>query len=394
MSSYRTPQLARVILAGAVVLLVVHTLGRFIYTPMLPLLIADGFLTVQQGADIATWNYIGYLVGAMLAIRWSSVAQIQRTLPLALAVNVLCTLLQTQAESFAFLAFLRLINGISNGLVFVQAPALILEWLVRKGRASTSGLMFLGIGAGLIFSSLLVSGTADWLEGAQRWWPAFIASAPLAWWGWRQLAHLDIPPFPAADAETEPPSSKLLDAASTPLFLAYAGGGLGYILPMTFLPTLVAEMPNVPAFLLTGNWMLVALATLPSPWLWNRAGVLLGDAYALRLNYALQALGVLAVLLLPSGWGVVLCSLLVGSTFVGTVLLTLRLARALQPHQGPKLSAALVALYGITQLLGPWLTKLWLNAGGTLQSAFWLGAGALIWGVLWALKVPSSTEVA
>jgi len=393
MSSYRTPQLARVILAGAIVLLVVHTLGRFIYTPMLPLLIADGYLTVQQGADVATWNYIGYLVGAMLAIRWSSVAQIQRTLPMALAVNVLCTLLQTQAESFAMLAFLRLISGISNGLVFVQAPALILEWLVRKGRASTSGLMFLGIGAGLIFSSVLVSSTAGWLVGPQRWWPAFIASVPLAWWGWRQLAQLDIPPFAAADKEAAPPSSKLLDGASIPLFLAYAGGGLGYILPMTFLPTLVAEMPDVPAFLHSGNWMLVALATLPSPWLWNKAGVLMGDAPALRLNYALQAMGVLAVLVLPSGWGVVLCSLLVGATFVGTVLLTLRIARALQPHQGPRLSAALVALYGITQLLGPWLTKLWLNAGGTLQSAFWLGAGALLWGFLWALKVPNSASV-
>ena len=109
---------------------------------------------------------------------------------------------------------------------------------------------------------------------------------------------------------------------------------------------------------------------------------------ALRLNYIIQLLGVLAVLLLPATWGIVLCALLVGGTFLGTVLLTQRLARTLHPHQGPRLSAGLVALYGFTQLAGPWLTSQWLAANGTLQGAFWLGAGALLWGLFWALVVP------
>ena len=78
----------------------------------------------------------------------------------------------------------------------------------------------------------------------------------------------------------------------------------------------------------------------------------------------------------------------VGGTFLGTVLLTQRLARTLHPHQGPRLSAALIALYSLTQLAGPWLTGIWLNMGGTLHSAFWLGAGALLWGLLWMLMVP------
>ena len=52
------------------------------------------------------------------------------------------------------------------------------------------------------------------------------------------------------------------------------------------------------------------------------------------------------------------------------------------------LSAALIALYSLTQLAGPWLTGIWLNMGGTLHSAFWLGAGALLWGLIWMLLVP------
>ena len=384
----KTPDLLRVIVAGALVLLVVHTLGRFIYTPLLPFLVADGLLTLQQGADVASWNYLGYLLGALLAMRWHRVAQIHRVLPWALAINVLSTLLQTQTETVEALSALRLLNGITNGIVFVQAPSLILEWLARHGRATASGLVYLGVGAGLLVSSTLVAVPAHWLVGADRWWPAFLLSVPLAWWGWRQLAVLDIPAPLTTAVDGVAVSTRLFDRASTPLFLSYAGAGLGYILPLTFLPMLASLQLEPGSFLVDGSWLLVALATLPAPWVWNKLGARIGDALALRLNYIIQLLGVLAVLLLPAAWGIVLCALLVGSTFLGTVLLTQRLARTLHPHQGPRLSAGLVALYGFTQLAGPWLTSQWLAANGTLQGAFWLGAGALLWGLFWALVVP------
>lgn len=133
---------------------------------------------------------------------------------------------------------------------------------------------------------------------------------------------------------------------------------------------------------------MVALAALPSPWLWNRLGALFGDAQALFFSYVTQLAGVLAVLLLPGAPGILLCAVLVGGTFLGTVLLTQRLARALHPHQEPRLSAALIALYSLTQLGGPWLTGIWLYMDGTLHSAFWLGVVALLWGLGWMLLVP------
>src|SRR5690554_7924255 len=77
-------QLFTVLLAGSLVLLVVHTLGRFIYTPLLPYLVADNQFSAPDGAAVATWNYLGYLMGAMLAIRWHRIDQIRFMLPLFL----------------------------------------------------------------------------------------------------------------------------------------------------------------------------------------------------------------------------------------------------------------------------------------------------------------------
>lgn len=382
------PAIFPVLLAGAMLLLVVHGLGRFVYTPLLPWLVEDGLLTVQQGASIATWNYLGYFIGALLALRWHRVTQIRRSLPWALVLHVLSSLGQTEAESADVLAALRLLNGISNGLIFVQVPSLILEWLARHRRVSSSGLVYLGVCVGLVLSSVIVSLSNGVLVGAERWWPAALLSIPLAWWGWRQLARLDMPEEATSSHSADSPSGRLLDRASTPLFLSYAGAGMGYILPMTFLPMVARLQVEPGSALIESSWLVVAVATLPSPWLWNRLGALLGDTLALRFSYVTQLSGVLAVLLLPGTPGILLCAVLVGGTFLGTVLLTQRLARALHPHQGPRLSAALIALYSLTQLAGPWLTGVWLNMGGTLHSAFWLGAGALLWGLAWMLLVP------
>jgi len=380
-------ELFSVLAAGAVVLLVVHGLGRFIYTPLLPYLVDDGQFSAANGAAVATWNYLGYLMGAMLAIRWHRIDQIRTLLPVSLAVHVITTLVITQTDNLAFISASRWLNGVANGMVFVHAPALILEWLVLRNRSSRSGLVYIGVGLGLLVSSGLVTGSAEWLEGAERWWPAAVLSIPLAWWGAARLMRLEVP-VGELNHTGKPVTTPLLDRASIPLFLSYAGAGLGYILPMTFLPLLAKlELPEG-HWLLDGTWVIVALFTIPAPWLWNKLGGKLGDLLALKLNFLIQLLGVLAAVILPGGLGLILCAALVGSTFLGTVLLTQRIGRALHPHQGPRLSAAMVALYGFTQMVGPWLTKQWLDGGGTLVSAFGIGVAALAFGLVFVFFVP------
>ena len=73
----RQPSLLHAVIAAAALLLVVHGLGRFIFTPLMPLLVNDGQLSTSQGAALASWNYLGYLPGALAAIRWHQPQQIQ-----------------------------------------------------------------------------------------------------------------------------------------------------------------------------------------------------------------------------------------------------------------------------------------------------------------------------
>ena len=218
-------------------LVVVHGFGRFVYTPLLPLLVSDGLITLPEAAAIASWNYVGYLLGAMFALFLYQRALGRISLILMLAANALITVMQLFAESYDTLAFLRLLNGISNGVVFVLAPALVLEWLVEVGKPQHSGLMYLGVGAGILASTLLVDVSSAWSVGSWRWLTAALCAVPLALasiWYLRRLPNYQ----PVKRAEKP---AVLWDRSSTPLFLSYAGAGLGYILPMTFIPAVAHE---------------------------------------------------------------------------------------------------------------------------------------------------------
>ncbi|MHA6492253.1 YbfB/YjiJ family MFS transporter [Pseudomonas borbori] len=392
MTQIATRHVTLALLAGASALVVVHGLGRFAFTPLLPHLIADGLLNLEQGARLATWNYIGYLLGALLALALSSPAKMRIALPLALLVNAGITLAQGFSESYESLLWLRLANGISNGVVFVQAPALVLEWLALQQRTRLSGLIYFGLGGGLLLSSAVADWPAAWFSGAHRWWPAAALALPLAVLSALLLRRLQVSSHSPATSKAQRPTSALFDKASTPLFLAYTGAGLGYILPMTFLPALAREQLPASHALLAGAWWWTAAASVLSIPLWNYLGARLGDRRALLGNYAAQAMGVSAPLIWPGAAGVWLCAVLVGGTFIGSVFLTQRLARSLHPHQGPRLSAALIALYGGSQLVGPWLAERWLAQGGSLGQSFVLGAAALLWALAWSFAVPAHSS--
>jgi hypothetical protein len=61
--------------AGILSLAVAMGIGRFAFTPLLPVMLQEGQLDLAAGGWVAAANYAGYLVGAMTAsrLRWSAV---------------------------------------------------------------------------------------------------------------------------------------------------------------------------------------------------------------------------------------------------------------------------------------------------------------------------------
>ena len=59
----------RVAFAGLAALAVAMGIGRFAFTPLLPMMQDDAGVSLAQGGYLASANYLGYLAGALWAMR-------------------------------------------------------------------------------------------------------------------------------------------------------------------------------------------------------------------------------------------------------------------------------------------------------------------------------------
>jgi ABC-type phosphate transport system permease subunit len=59
-----------IVLGGIVSLAVAMGIGRFAFTPPMPLMVRDGILDIAAGTEWAAANYVGYLIGALSASKF------------------------------------------------------------------------------------------------------------------------------------------------------------------------------------------------------------------------------------------------------------------------------------------------------------------------------------
>ena len=86
-SSNDTGGAASIAVAGLIALAVAMGIGRFAFTPILPMMEADAGLTLKAAGWLAAANYLGYLLGALSAARLPRVWAIRGSLLLIAVVT-------------------------------------------------------------------------------------------------------------------------------------------------------------------------------------------------------------------------------------------------------------------------------------------------------------------
>src|SRR2546430_2186800 len=156
--------------------------GRFVYTPILPLMTARAGLSPRWGAAIATANYAGYLVGAMVGVAAPALLRSRAVYRSSLIVVVATLALMPVLTSDARWAALRFVAGCASALVFMVAASALLTGLRAHGQHLV-GHGFGGVGAGIAASGVLVlvlrHGT--WQDS---WWSAAVLGTVLSAAAW------------------------------------------------------------------------------------------------------------------------------------------------------------------------------------------------------------------
>ena len=224
----------RIALSGFVVLVVAMGIGRFAFTPQVPLMIAAGQLTLTSAGLVAAMNYLGYLVGAWDAMRAHRFVETRLWLGITGAVAL--TLLSAAADNAVVHGLLRFVIGCMSGWSMVLIAAWTNERLGQLGKPGLSAAVFAGPGAGIALSGLL----AVYIQARSL-------SAGAAWQIYGVLALVLIALvaryLPRAGQLHRPgtaPEPLLLTTDLRRLVWSYSLAGFGYILPATFLSQMAA----------------------------------------------------------------------------------------------------------------------------------------------------------
>ncbi|MBB0114233.1 YbfB/YjiJ family MFS transporter [Burkholderia cepacia] len=335
-----------VALACMVGLAIVLGVGRFAFTPLLPLMLADGSIGLKAGGWLASANYAGYFVGAV------SCAALRVAPARMVRVGLVATVLLTAAMGVGHLLpvwlAVRFVAGVVSAWTFVFMSQWGLRRLAELVAPEWSGVIYAGPGVGIVVTGLIGSGGA----GARA----------------------------AAGGGGAPHDARRHRADAAWLVVLYGMPGFGYIITATFLPVIARAAlpagspwpdlfwPMFGAALIVGA---VSASRLPGHW---------DNRLLLAAGCATQALGIAAGIVWPNAAGFSVGSMLLGLPFTAITLFAMREARRLHGERAAGLMGYATASYGVGQIAGPLVAAPLVARYGSFTPALWVAAAALLAG--------------
>lgn len=372
----------RAALACMVTLSVAMGLGRFAFTPMLPIMLHEGKLELAAGGLLASLNYLGYFLGAVscaaIGIKASSMVRggLLATAALLVGMGLL--------HSFTSWGVLRTAAGVMSAWVFVFASGWGLRRLAETNSPTLAGVIYTGPGIGIAMTGLLGGAIGRW--GSEAGWIGLgVLALVLIAVIWRVFDDGERPlvgGVAGAPAAAARPAASAADRSDAIWLVALYGlAGFGYIITATFLPVIARQaLPGSswPDFF----WPLFGLAIIPGALIGARAPTHWDNRLLLAGAYALQALGVVLSVAWPTIGGFALGSLLLGMPFTAITLFAMRDARRLRGNAAAGLIGYATASYGVGQIIGPLFAAPLAQRTGSFQVPLLVAAAALALGAV------------
>lgn len=366
-------------------MVIVIALGRFAYTPILPFMQLDTGLDNKSVGLLATFNYLGYLIGAMLPIFYIMKNKVF-DLKCYLLLNVATMLLFGVTDHFVIWSLLRLLNGISSGAVFVLASNIVLEALHLARREGIAGLLYSAVGLGLFSSSLFIFLYTDVTHWRETWiWlgsAAFILTLIII------VCLRENPTLPEPASHKAHGPEKVIRYSKKfyiPFAIAYFCEGAGYIITGTFLVAIVKTMPTLSEYAAL-SWMFVGLGAIPATVLWSMIGQRIGICLSVILAFLLQIVAVLMPIFTVNAFAIALSSMIFGATFLG--LTTLFMSKSHQitfETKGNNLVAVMTLIYSVGQMIAPYISGILIERTHSYNDALIFAAAILVVGILSSL---------
>lgn len=382
-------------LAGFLALVVAMGIGRFAFTPMLPLMQRDGVIDTSASAWLAAANYAGYLAGAMCAayVRLTPQNLIRCSL---LPIALLTVAMGLSAHLLPWL-LLRFAAGVLSAWVLVGTSAWCLAPLAQAGRPVLAGIVYAGVGAGIAIAGALCLAFAGISVAASLLWQYLGAIAGalavvvfvLIWRAGAGAANTVAAPVINASAP---------GANQRGLIICYGCFGFGYILPATFIPALGRMVIDDPARF-GWAWPVFGVTAAISTIL---AGAFLHQMPRLTVMsrcYFVMAVGAALPAFVPSLPSLLVSAVCVGGTFMVITMAGFQEARVRGGANPTRLMGLMTSAFAIGQIAGPLFSALLAHSTlfdeqMSLRAGLWFAGAVLVAGGIWLQRAARSIFIA
>lgn len=362
----------RATIASALVLVIAMGFGRFAFTGLYPMMVVDQQISVEGGSYVASANYAGYLIGALLAALLSGIPS-RILCSVATAMTVLTLALLALALPEWLIVTIRGFSGLFSAIAMVAAS----HWLIHDRRLHNGApALYSGVGIGILLSAEIIAvGHVVGLSSYALWLVLAVIALIFTIIAIIMQTKADrlTPHRTQSHVHAAPNEAPSLGAMQ--LIVIYGLAGLGYIITATYLPLLVrSALGSIDPVHI---WAVFGLGAVPSCFFWHWLHDKWGTRNALMANLVVQAIGViLPVFHTPLSY--IISALLVGGTFMGTVTIAMPAARRLAAKVRFNMLAIMTASYGVGQIIGPLMASAVYTRTQSFDASLLIAALALV----------------
>ncbi|EDZ61848.1 transporter, major facilitator superfamily MFS_1 [Sulfurimonas gotlandica GD1] len=371
---------AAILLAGILAIVVGVGVARFAFTSLLPSML-DGFLSITDAGVLASFNFVGYLLGAIFSIFMKDINTKVKYFRIGLILSVITTLILATTTNETLWLLSRIVAGFGSAMLLIVGGALVMVKLNYEDKTKAMGIHFSGIGIAIVTSELISQYVLKNGTFSDAWFVLSIFAFVISFYSMYILSFDKV-------LKQEAVKYKLSMSIFSPyvilLILAYFAEGVGFVVQGTFLPDIINSLEGLEGYGSLG-WLVVGIAGIPSSIIWTRLAHNYGSVNIIIVAMALQVVGILIPAFTTNIYINLLSGALYGSTFIGLVALFMHLGGKLAGKNPVVLMGAMTAAYGIGQVSAPLYSVALIERFGNYNSTLYVTASIVFVGILFLL---------
>jgi len=338
-----------ILVAGILALVVGVGVARFVFTSLLPAMLADS-IDIAFAGILASINYLGYLSGSIFSVFIKDRHSKVKYFRLGLVLCVLSSFALGITENSILWILARLLAGFGAAMALVVGSSIVMLKLNLANKTKAMGIHFSGLGFSIVISDLIMRAVfyygGNWKDA---WLILAIVGACLSCYS---VYVLRFEKQPSNEIVKHTFDRSLFSPITIILILAYFTEGVGMVVQATFLPDIVNSLPGLEGY---GGyvWLLVGIAGIPSSIVWMRLAHRFGSINIIIVAMLLQIVGILIPTLSSNIIMNLISGLLFGATFIGLVALFMNFGGQISKKNPVFIMGAITAAYSLGQIIAP-----------------------------------------